>query len=61
MMTKVFHDFICSDKNKILPKGIDLDGYGVYEMKGSELRFKQSASYTKSYNSIIMAPVYNLT
>ena len=54
MMTKVFHDFICSNENKIVPLGIDLDGYGIYELKGAELRFKQSPSYTKHNNSIIL-------
>ena len=54
MMTDVFQIYNSKFKDSITPVGIDLNGYGCYSLKGADLRFKFSSSYTTIKNSKII-------
>ena len=54
MMTNVFQIYNSRVRDFIVPNGIDLNGAGRYALKGSELRFKFSESYTTIKNSKII-------
>lgn len=54
MMTKVYRKYNYNKKEIIFPLGIDFNNKGIYELNGSDLRFRDSISYTKFKNSIIL-------
>ena len=54
MMTNVFQIYNSKVEDYITPNGIDLNGAGQYALRGSDLRFKLSASYTRIKNSKIL-------
>ena len=54
MLTKSYRDYLEIYKSKIIPNGVDFNGKGIYQVKGSNYRFKQSISYGLLKNSKIL-------
>ena len=54
MLTKSYRDYLKIYKKKIFINGIDFNGRGIYQVKGSRYRFKQSAHYAPIKNSKIL-------
>ena len=54
MLTKSYRDYLKIYKSKIIVNGIDFNGKGIYEVKGSGYRFKKSISYGVARNSKIL-------
>jgi len=54
MLTKSYRDYLKIYKKKIIANGIDFNGRGIYEIPGSQYRYKQSINYSKVKNSKIL-------
>lgn len=54
MLTKSYRDYLKIYKKKISFNGIDFNGRGIYQVKGSRYRYKQSISYAGIKNSKIL-------
>ena len=54
MLSKSYRDYLKIYKSKIIPNGVDFFRKGIYQVKGSRYRFKQSSSYGGVKNSKIL-------
>ncbi len=54
MLTKSYRDYLKIHNKKIIANGIDFNGSGIYEIEGSQYRYKQSLNYSKVKNSKIL-------
>ena len=54
MLTKSYRDYLEIYKSKIIPNGFDFNGKGIYQVKGSRYRYKQSNGYGGLKNSKIL-------
>ena len=55
MLTKTYREYINNENDQIKLNGINYFSKGIYELKGSKYRFKDSKSYSDFKNSIILA------
>lgn len=54
MMTNVLRNYNSITNRPIKPFGLDLNGKGIYSLKGASLRFKFSSSYADVRDSVIL-------
>lgn len=54
MLTKSYWDYLRKYKKEIKMCGIDLNGKGIFQVRGSQYRFKESGSYSSVRNSKIL-------
>ena len=54
MLTKSYRDYIEIYKKEIKINGIDFFGKGIYELEGSQYRYRMSLQYGKVKNSKIL-------
>jgi len=54
MLTKSYRDYLEIYKSKIISNGFDFNGKGIYQVKGSRYRYKQSRGYGGLKNSKIL-------
>ena len=54
MLTKTFRDYISLTNVRLIPMGIDFNQKGIFQLEGSEFRYKYALEYGKSRNKNIL-------